>query len=245
MIDYRVDGRVAYLTFDRPEKLNALTDEGILEYIRALRQLDKDDAADIAIVSGKGRAFSAGADVRERLLVSATDGVDSQYRPSEADAVLRCANWKPMIAAVHGYALGHSLHTALLCDFVIASEDARFQVTETAIGVPSGGVWHHIAQATGTAFASDVCFTGRMFTAREAWDARLLTRLVPTGSHLSAAVSFAEELLQHPQGAIREMVRVRRAVLAEQMQHVRGIAGTFRWDLTDGFRDAIQAKTEG
>jgi enoyl-CoA hydratase/carnithine racemase len=245
MIEYRTEGRVAYVTLNRPEKLNALTDEGILEYIRALRQLDKDDAADVAIVSGNGRAFSAGADVRERLLVSASDGVDSQYRPSEADAVLRCANWKPLIAAIHGYALGHSLHTALLCDFVIASEDARFQVTETAIGVPSGGMWHHISQATGTAFASDVCFTGRMFTAKEAWDARLLTRLVATGEHLGAARAFADQLLQHPQGAIREMVRVRRSVLAEQLQHARAIAGTFRWDLTDGFRDAIQAKTEG
>jgi enoyl-CoA hydratase/carnithine racemase len=245
MIEYHVDDHVAYVTFNRPEKLNALTDEGILEFVRALRRLDKDDAADIGIVSGNGRAFSSGADVRERLLVSATDGVDSQYRPSEADAVLRCANWKPLIAAVHGYALGHSLHTVLLCDFVIASEDARFQVTETAIGVPSVGVWHHISQAAGTAFAGDVCFTGRMFTATEASDARLITRLVPTGEHLRAARAFADQLLQHPQGAIREMVRARRSVLAEQLQHARGIAGTYRWDLSEGFHDAIRAKTDG
>jgi enoyl-CoA hydratase/carnithine racemase len=245
MIDYRVEGRVAYLTLDRPEKLNALTDEGILELIRRLRELDKDERADIGVVSGNGRAFSSGADVKERLLVSATDGVDSQYRPSEADAVLRCANWKPLIAAVHGYALGHSFHTALLCDFVVASEDARFQVTETAIGVPSGGTWHHIAQATGTAFASDVVFTGRMFTAREAYEARLITRLVPAGSHLDAARVLADELLQHPQGAIREMVRVRRSVLAEQLQHARSIAGTYRWDLSSGFQEAIRAKADG
>jgi enoyl-CoA hydratase/carnithine racemase len=245
MLEYHVDGRVAYLTFNRPEKLNALTDEGILEYIRALREFDKDDRADIAIVSGNGRAFSAGADVKERLLVSATDGVDSQYRPSEADAVLRCANWKPLIAAVHGYALGHSFHTVLLCDVVIASEDATFQVTETAIGVPSGGMWHHISQAAGTAFATDVCFTGRRITAGEAAAAGLITRLVPTGSHLTAARAFADEVLQHPQGALREMVRVRRSLLAEQLQHARSVSGTYRWDLTPGFQDAIRAKTGG
>jgi enoyl-CoA hydratase/carnithine racemase len=245
MLEYHTDDRVAYLTFNRPEKLNALTDEGILEFIGALRQLDRDDNADIGIVSGNGRAFSSGADVRERLLVSASDGVDSQYRPSEADAVLRCANWKPLIAAVHGYALGHSFHTALMCDFVIASEDARFQVTETAIGVPSGGMWYHLAQSAGTAFASDVCFTGRMFTAEEAANARLITRLVPTGEHLRAARSFADELLKHPQGAIREMVRVRRSVLAEQLQHARSVGGTYRWDLSEGFQDAIRAKTDG
>jgi len=242
MIEYRVEGRVAHLTFNRPEKLNALTDEGILEFVAALRRLDKDDAADVGIVSGNGRAFSSGADVRERLLVSASDGVDSQYRPSEADAVLRCANWKPLIAAVHGYALGHSFHTVLLCDVVVASDDARFQVTETAIGVPSGGMWHHISQAAGTAFATDVCFTGRMFTAEEAYAARLITRLVPAGRHLTAARAFADELLQHPQGALREMVRVRRSILAEQLQHARSVAGTYRWDLSPGFRDAIEAK---
>jgi enoyl-CoA hydratase/carnithine racemase len=120
--------------------------------------------------------------------------------------------------------------------------DTRFQVTETAYGVPTAGFWAHIAGATGAAFASDVVLTGRFFTAEEAFRAGLITAVVPAGQHLEAATALARQILAHPQEALRETVRYRRAVLAERLQHATIVAGNFKWDMTDGFKDAIRAK---
>src|SRR5579864_5673416 len=103
MIRYEVRDRVAYITLSRPEKHNALRDEDIEELVERLIDLDCDDSADVAILSGDGRSFCAGVDVKARLLAAADAGVRGQYRPSEADAFFRCVNWKPIIAAVHGY----------------------------------------------------------------------------------------------------------------------------------------------
>jgi len=242
MIDYEVADRIAYITFNRPEKLNAFTNSGLSGYVAALHRLDRDDHADVGIVTGTGRAFSTGSDINERLLAVAEGGVDSRSLPSEADAVLRCQNYKPLIAAVHGYAIGHALGTALLCDIVVAAEDTRFQVTETSFGVPTATFWAHVASATGAAFATEVVLTGRFFTAEEAHRAGLVAQVAANGGHLEQARSVARQILAHPQGALRETVRYRRSVLAERLQHATIVAGNFRWDLTDGFRDAIRAR---
>jgi Enoyl-CoA hydratase/isomerase len=171
MIDYEVIDGIAYIRLNRPEKLNAFTNSGLVEYVAALDRLDRDDDAQIGIVSGAGRAFSSGSDINQRLLAIADDGVDSRSLPSETQAVLRCENYKPLVAAVHGYAIGHALGTALLCELVVAAEDTRFQVTETSYGVPTASFWAHIACATGASFANDVVLTGRFFTAEEAFRA--------------------------------------------------------------------------
>ena len=242
VIDYEVIDGIAYIRLNRPEKLNAFTNAGLTEYVAALDRLDRDDSALIGIVSGAGRAFSSGSDINQRLLAIADEGVDSRSLPSEQQAVLRCSNWKPLVAAVHGYAIGHALGTALLCELVVAAADARFQVTETLYGVPTASFWAHIAGSTGAAFANDVVLTGRFFTAEEAFRAGLITSVVPAGQHLAAATALARQVLAHPQEALRETVRYRRAVLAERMQHAAIVAGNFKWNMTDGFKDAIRAK---
>jgi enoyl-CoA hydratase/carnithine racemase len=242
MIDYEVTDGIAYITLNRPEKLNAFTNSGLAEYVAALDRLDHDDDAQIGIVTGAGRAFSTGSDINQRLLAIADEGVDSRTLPSETQAVLRCENWKPLIAAVHGYALGHALGTALLCELVVATEDTRFQVTETTLGVPAAGFWAHIACATGASFANDVVLTGRFFTAEEALRAGMINRVAANGRHLEEATALARQVLQHPQAALRETVRYRRSVLAERLQNATIVAGNFKWNATDGFRDAIRAK---
>ena len=239
VIDYEVIDGIAYITLNRPEKLNAFTNAGLTEYVAALDRLDRDDSALIGVVSGAGRAFSSGSDINQRLLAIADEGVDSRSLPSEQQAVLRCENYKPLIAAVHGYAIGHAMGTALLCELVV---DARFQVTETLYGVPTASFWAHIAGSTGAAFANDVVLTGRFFTAEEAFRAGLITAVSPAGQHLEAAVALARQVLAHPQAALRETVRYRRAVLAERLQHAAIVAGNFKWNLTDGFKDAVRAK---
>jgi enoyl-CoA hydratase/carnithine racemase len=242
MIDYEVIDGIAYITLNRPEKLNALTNSGVTEYVAALDRLDRDDEAQIGIVSGAGRAFSTGSDINQRLLAIADEEVDSRTVPSETQAVLRCENWKPLIAAVHGYVLGHALGTALLCELVVATEDTRFQVTETSLGVPVAGFWAHIACATGASFANDVALTGRFFTAEEAYRSGLINRVTAPGGHLDEARALARQVLAHPQAALRETVRYRRGVLAERLQHASIVAGNFKWNATDGFRDAVRAK---
>ena len=242
MIDYDVIDGIAYIRLNRPEKLNALTNSGLAEYVRALDRLDRDDDAQIGIVTGAGRAFSSGSDINQRLLAIADEEVDSRTLPSETQAVLRCENYKPLVAAVHGYAIGHALGTALLCELVVAAEDTRFQVTETTLGVPTASFWAHIACATGAAFANDVVLTGRFFTAEEAFRAGLITRVAAAGRHLDEATALARQVLAHPQAALRETVRYRRSVLAERLQNATIVAGNFKWSDTDGFKDAIRAK---
>ncbi len=242
MIDYEVIDGIAYIRLNRPEKLNAFTNSGLVEYVAALDRLDRDDDAQVGIVTGAGRAFSSGSDIDERLLAIADEGVDSRTLPSETQAVLRCENYKPLIAAVHGYAIGHALGTALLCELVVAAQDARFQVTETSYGVPTATFWAHIATATGAAFANDVVLTGRFFTAEEAFLAGLITKVAATGRHLDEATALARQIMAHPQAALRETVRYRRSVLAERLQNATIVAGNFKWNLTDGFKDAIRAK---
>jgi enoyl-CoA hydratase/carnithine racemase len=242
MIDYQVAGRIAYIRFNRPEKLNAFTNDGLTEYVAALHRLDSDDQAQVGIVSGLGRAFSTGSDISQRLLAIADGEVDSRSLPSETDAVLRSANNKPLIAAVHGYALGHALGTALLCDLVVAAAGTRFQVTEATFGAPAASFWAHIAAATGLPFATDVALTGRFFTAEEAHQAGLIARVVADGSHLDEAKTIAGQILQHPQAALRETVRYRRSVLAERLQHAMIVTGNFKWEQAEGVKDAIRAK---
>jgi enoyl-CoA hydratase/carnithine racemase len=241
-IRYEVRGRVAHITLARPEKLNALRDEDIEELSERLVQFDCDEAADVAILSGEGRCFCAGVDVKARLLAAAGAGARGQYRPSESDAFLRCINWKPVIAAVHGYVLGHAMGTAMLCDFLVAAADAQFQATEVTLGIPLPGMWAHFAHAAGPTFANDVMMTGRRFGAEEARQVGLVTQVTADNEHLASAARLAAALLGNSQPAVRELVRCRRSMLAEHLQHARSVAGTFRWNESSDFQNAIREK---
>jgi enoyl-CoA hydratase/carnithine racemase len=238
-IDYDVRDGIASISFCRPEKHNALRDEDISDLARALGTFDRADDALVAIVSGQGPSFSSGADVGERLQRSVDEG-DEGARTNEADAFLRCRNFKPVIAAVHGYCLGHALGTALLCDVVVAARNAVFQATEITIGLPSSGIWRSLSGRP--MFANEVCLTGRHFGAQEAWDAGMLSKLVDEGEHLAAAEEIARQIMQNPQRGVREQVRIRRSLAAEEGARVRSVAGGFRWLEDSEARDSIGAK---
>jgi len=151
LVEYEVRDRIAYLTLNRPAKLNALTNSGIEDIAVALERFDDDDDAQVGILSGRGRAFSTGADVVERLTLATAKSDGRPHFTNEAGAFLDTRNWKPLVAAVHGYVLGHALMTAFLCDIVIAAAGTRFQVTETAWGVPAAGQWARGLRAAGCA----------------------------------------------------------------------------------------------
>jgi enoyl-CoA hydratase/carnithine racemase len=157
-------------------------------------------------------------------------------RTTESDAFVRCVNWKPVIAAVHGYCLGHALGTALYCDHLVAARDATFEVTEIKLGLPTASVLPRLGRP---AFANEVAMTGRRFSATEAWEAGIVTRLVDEGQHIPAATELARQILANPQWAVRQNVRVRRTVLAEEAARYHGLTDRFDWATDSEARDAV------
>jgi enoyl-CoA hydratase/carnithine racemase len=224
-VGYEVRERVAFISFNRPDKHNALRDEDIAALVDALHRLDRDDDADVAILHGQGRSFSSGGDVNDRLQRSMDEG-STKERTTEYAAFTQSESWKPVIAAVHGYCLGHALGTALHCDHLVAATDAVFEVTEIKLGLPTA---HFIPRLGRPAFATEVAMTGRRFTAVEAYDAGIVTRLVEERAHLAAAEELARELLAHPQWAVRQNVRVRRTILAEESARYHALPPGFNW----------------
>ena len=222
---YETRDRIAFISFNRPDKHNALRDEDIASLVDALHRLDGDDDADVAILFGQGRSFSSGGDVNDRLQRSMDEGSTSG-RTTEYAAFTDSASFKPIIAAVHGYCLGHALGTALYCDHIVAARNAVFEVTEIKLGLPTA---HFIPRLGAPAFATEVAMTGRRFTAEEAWEAGIVARLVDERAHLHAAEELARMLLEHPQWAIRQNVRVRRTVLEEESRRYRATPPGWSW----------------
>jgi enoyl-CoA hydratase/carnithine racemase len=224
-LGYEVRDRIAFISFNRPEKHNALRDEDIASLVDALHRLDGDADADVAILFGQGRSFSSGGDVNDRLQRSMDEGSTSE-RTTEYTAFTESTSWKPVIAAVHGYCLGHALGTALYCDHIVAARSAVFEVTEIKLGLPTA---HFIPRLGAPAFATEVAMTGRRFTAEEAWDAGIVARLVDDRACLPAAEELARQLLAHPQWAVRQNVRVRRTILEEESRRHRASPPGWSW----------------
>ncbi|WP_163548071.1 enoyl-CoA hydratase/isomerase family protein [Candidatus Frankia nodulisporulans] len=242
-VGYEVTDGIAYLSFNRPEKHNALRDEDVLGLISALERLDQDDDAQIGVLFGQGRSFSSGGDVKDRLQRSMEEG-STGGRAHEREAFLNTVNWKPVIAATHGYCLGHALGTALFCDAIVAARNTLFQVVEIKIGLPMASFVPRLGKA---AFANEVCLTGRMFTAAEGLDAGFVTRLVEDGEHVREATALARLILENPQPAVREHVRVRRLVAARDVSRFGDPSAAFvdNWTSNTAAQAAVAARTAG
>lgn len=222
-IDYAVRDGIAYITFCRPDKHNALRNEDVADLVWALGQFDTNDEALVAILSGQGRSFSSGADMADRLHSTLQSGNTADW-VNERGALLQCDNWKPVIAAVHGYCLGHAVGTALSCDLLVAARDATFQLVEATLGIPPFRMWGPIA-ASHLMFANGVALTGRRFSAEEAWSAGMLTALAEPGDHIAVAEDLAHQIMRNPQWGVREQVRIRRNMTAVQEVQLQSIAG--------------------
>src|SRR6202790_157577 len=126
-VEYSCAERIATITLNRPDKLNAVSDEVVRQLDEALHRFDLDPEAEVAILNGRGRAFSSGADVRQRQLRSREEfqnlGGPQGRGANSADLLTRAVNWKPVIAAVHGYVLGLALGLTLECDLIVRSEE--------------------------------------------------------------------------------------------------------------------------
>src|SRR5258708_1512155 len=181
LVTYERDGKIVTLTLNRPEKLNAFNDELVGVLGEALHRFDMDDEAEVAILCGTGRAFSSGADVQQRQLRSREEfkrlGGPQGRGTHSSDLLTKAVNWKPVIAAPHGYVLGLSVGIVLECDLIVAEEGTRFQVTETSRGLGASKYWSLMHFRGGAAFTMEAALTGRFFTAEEAFKANLINRV--------------------------------------------------------------------
>src|SRR5215210_4707422 len=183
LVEYSCAERIATITLNRPDKLNAVSDEVVAQLADALRRFDLDEEAEVAILNGKGRAFSSGADVRQRQLRSRDEfeklGGPQGWGTNSADLFTRAVNWKPIISAVHGHVLGLGLGLMLESDLIVAAEGTRMQLTETPRGLGASRYWALFQYRAAAAFGDEIALTGRFFSAEEAFEAGLVNRLAP------------------------------------------------------------------
>src|SRR5215468_1142235 len=248
LVDYERDGGIVTLRLNRPEKLNAFSDELVGVLGDALHRFDSDDEAQIAILCGNGRAFSSGADVHQRQLRSREEflklGGPQGRGTHSADLLTKAVNWKPVIAAPHGYVLGLSVGIVLECDLIVAEEGTRFQITETSRGLGAGKYWALMHYRGGGAFTMEAALTGRFFTAEEAFKANLINRVAPKGKHLEVARELAEEVLKNPPLSVRSTVRVRRYFMDRLGREVMFMGAPEKLYLSEDFGEAARAFAE-
>jgi enoyl-CoA hydratase len=198
LIELTRDGHVATLKLDRPKALNALNTAMMSEVAAALAALEDDDAIGCVILTGSDKAFAAGADIKEM----ADNDYLSLYKndPFEANHCAIERFRKPIIAAVAGYALGGGCEIAMMCDFIIAADNAKFGQPEINLGVMPGiGGTQRLMRAVGKAKAMDLCLTGRMMDAEEAERAGLVSRIVKLDDLMETAQAAAEKIASQSQ----------------------------------------------
>lgn len=248
LVDYAREGAIVTLTLNRPEKLNAFSDELVGALAEALHRFDMDDEAQIAILNGRGRAFSSGADVQQRQLRSREEflrlGGPQGRGTHSSDLLTKAVNWKPVIAAAHGYVLGLSVGIVLECDLVVAEAGTKFQVTETSRGLGAGKYWALMHYRGGGAFTMEAALTGRFFTAEEAFKANLINRVAPKGKYLDVARELALDVIKNPPLSVRSTVRMRRWYMDRLSREVMFMTAPERLYLTEDFGEAARAFTE-
>ena len=168
LVAYACHDHIASITLNRPEKLNAFSDELVIALADALRRLDSEEDAWVGVISGNGRAFSTGADVRQRQLRSREEfvklGGPQGRGANSADLYTQAVNWKPVISAAHGYVMGLAVGVFLEAELTVAEAGTKFQITETARGLSGARYWGLMQQRGASAFANEVALTGRFST---------------------------------------------------------------------------------
>ncbi|GAB2177497.1 enoyl-CoA hydratase [Dongia sp. agr-C8] len=186
-------GRVGLITLNRPKALNALCDALVAELGRALDAFEADAGIGAIVITGSEKAFAAGADIKEMKDRSFIEVYTQDFITIGWERVAQCR--KPVIAAVAGFALGGGCEMAMMCDFIIAAETAKFGQPEITLGIiPGAGGTQRLTRALGKAKAMDLVLTGRMMDAAEAERAGLVARVVPAEKLLEEAMAAAEKI---------------------------------------------------
>jgi enoyl-CoA hydratase len=185
-------GKVGVITLNRPKALNALNSALIADLQAALAGYEADAIIGCIVITGSEKAFAAGADIKQMSTMSFMDAYFGDFA-ANWDAVAHAR--KPVIAAVAGFALGGGCELAMMCDMIIAADNAKFGQPEIKLGViPGIGGTQRLTRAVGKAKAMDLCLTGRMMDAEEAERSGLVARVVPLANHMAEVMTAAESI---------------------------------------------------
>lgn len=252
-------GAVATVTLNRPDALNAWTPELGRELLRVLRDVADDPAVRAVVLTGAGRAFSAGADVKNPRELTPEGHPDLSTRLREIyNPIVLCLRGmpKPAVAAVNGVAAGLGCSLALACDLVVAAESASFLQAFVRLGViPDAGAAHHLAMRVGPARAAELTMLGERLPAEQALAWGVVNRVVPDGEALTAATELATRLADGPTVALGNIKRVLDGpggleALAAQLEHEAALqqAHAMTADYAEGvaaFKEKRPARFQG
>jgi len=219
--------RVGIITLVRTEALNALNMRLMDELTDALDTLEADNGIGCIVLTGSGRAFAAGADIKEMAFKTYPEAYGEDFITRNWERLTRTR--KPVIAAVNGLALGGGCELAMMCDFILASENARFGQPEIKVGViPGAGGTQRLARFIGKSKAMEMCLSGRMMDAAEAERCGLVSRIVPADQLLEETIRTAATIAGHSQPLVmltKEAVnRAYETTLAEGVRFERRLA---------------------
>ncbi|MEJ2174155.1 MAG: enoyl-CoA hydratase [bacterium] len=186
-------GRVGLVTLNRPKQMNALNPKLMQELGEALQGFDADDGVGAIVITGSEKAFAAGADIVVMKSYSYMDAFRTNYITRDWEHIRNIR--KPVIAAVAGYALGGGNELAMMCDIVIAADNAQFGQPEVNLGImPGAGGTQRLARFASKAKAMDLCLTARMMDAQEAERAGIVSRVVPLAKLMDEAMAVADRI---------------------------------------------------
>lgn len=219
-------GRVALVTLNRPDSLNALNQLVMKEIVAASRDFDRDPNIAVVILTGAGRAFAAGADIKEMENLTFSEAYKGGLFSGWEDFARRK---KPWIAAVNGFALGGGCEVAMMCDIIIASEKAKFGQPEIKLGLlPGMGGSQRLTKAVGKPMAMDMILTGRMIDSAEALRIGLVSRVFSADDLIDEVKKIAATISSYGIPAIianKEVVDVSQEVsLADGLRHERRLS---------------------
>ncbi|HYM18225.1 MAG TPA: enoyl-CoA hydratase [Micropepsaceae bacterium] len=189
----RMEGQIAVVTLNRPHALNALNSALMDELTAAIDAFEEDDQVRCVIITGSEKAFAAGADITEMRSKSFSEVFKEDFVTRNWERVARAR--KPVIAAVSGFALGGGCELAMMCDFIIAADNAKFGQPEINLGVgPGAGGTQRLTRSIGKSKTMEMCLTGRMMDAAEAERSGLVARVVPLAELMNEAMKSAEKI---------------------------------------------------
>jgi enoyl-CoA hydratase/carnithine racemase len=215
-IETDVRDGLGILRFNRPEQLNAMNREMMDAIIGALEALAADERVRVAVITGSGRAFMAGADIKEYAAQTPEEFADFRKKGMRLYELIECSGI-PFIAAVNGFALGGGFEIALACDFIVAADTAVFGLPEVHLGlVPGGGGLFRLFQKTGLNRVKEAVLLGQSYTASEMNSWGVVYKVVPENELMNQAEQLAEKLKRRPAQALKALKQMLRPVHTDQ-----------------------------
>lgn len=228
---FEIENRIATITLNRPDSLNAFSEEMVMKWIQALEEVRDNDEIRVVILKGNGKAFCAGGDIKamtagkgffessEDISSTALARKNSLWKRIQRIPLLLEEIDKPVIAQMHGYAMGAGLDMALMCDIRIAADTAKFSESYIKVGiVPGDGGAYFLPRIVGVDKALDMLWTARVLDTTEAKEMGLVTYVVPEDELTSFTQSYAEKIVNSPAEVVR---MVKRAVYQSQTMSLR------------------------